>query len=568
MLAGSITAHAATVNCAGLQTALNGGGTVILSDAALCTGTFTLTVPVLLEGANSNQGFDGSSHGGTRSLSGTDVGAVTVVNLTFQNSSSGSSLGGALMLTGDIQPQVLNNRFFANTSDSGGGAASIVKNVNGGPFVISGNTFGASAFGAGNRVTTGSGGALFASARDGVTISNNTFIENSSTVTGNNTNAGAGGMFFQYFGTVNGAVATVSGNTFSNNTSHLNGGGAVIVVDAAQGMAPDIHVSANVFSNNRLLDTQTDFVTHQGGGLFIQRDAPGTTVQSHNKFDGNDVTAPTVSEDQTYDYGGGGEWLAGGNTTSLDDTYINNVVSAVSGSSVTGVGGGLAVRGLSQTNGATLTATNLVSGGNTVGADGEGAGIYAGGVGCSSAVCPATLNLNDSTVVANTSGGTGGGIAGDATDTLHLANDIVTNNSGRGPAIAGFGTTTVTYTDACNGTSAYSGTGNICADPKLVSVTPGAINVHETATSPTIDKGLNSLVTPGTPQDYAGNTRILGAAVDMGAAEFTPLIPSLPAAGSGPAQRGGPQPAWILVALTALLAAVAVAAIRRRTETE
>ncbi len=67
------------------------------------------------------------------------------------------------------------------------------------------------------------------------------------------------------------------------------------------------------------------------------------------------------------------------------------------------------------------------------------------------------------------------------------------------------------------------GIGNMCANPKLVNAAAG--DVHETAASPTIDRGLNGEVPAGLTSDAYGSPRItdgLGtghAIVDIGAAE-------------------------------------------------
>jgi predicted outer membrane repeat protein len=201
-----------------------------------------------------------------------------------------------------------------------------------------------------------------------------------------------------------------------------------------------------------------------------------------------------------------------------------------------------------------------VAGGNTVGTGGEGGGIYAGGAGCTG-VCPADVTLNDATVAGNSSGGTGSAIAGDDTDTLRLNNDIVTPNTGTGDSLDGFGTLTVAYTDGCDAAGVkYPGTGNTCANPLLVSLTAGAIDVHQTAASPTRNAGLDSLVIAGVTEDYEGDARVQEAAVDMGADEFTPLAPGLPAAGAPPADA---TPAWQLFALLAIAAAITLEIARR-----
>jgi hypothetical protein len=568
-LAGPLVAHAATTaTCATLTAVLAAaasGDDVILSDPTPPCALSNLTLPadITLEGGDANQGFDGGASG-TRILTGSATGTYTIKNLLFQNGSvSPSGNGGAIDLTSPTDVQILNNRFLDNSAPAGSaGALRVIQSFGGGVMAITGNTFGTS--GHGNSASIDSG-ALLVNGFGDETISNNTFTDNALTSATASSNGG-GGMTDLFNPQVSGSVMTVSGNTFTNNSAHSDGGGASIGVFAPSGIDTHLTLTSNTFRGNHLIDVGAPFVTHLGGGLVLQpSQQTGATTQSHNVFDGNIVGAPRPANDATFDYGGGGEWISGGTTTtSLDDTFINNVVQTTASSTATGVGGGLAVRGESKTQGAKVLATNLVSGGNTVGTGGQGAGIYAGGFGCFGAVCPAEVDLNDSTVVGNTSGGTGGGIEGDVTDTLKLANDIVMDNTGTGDSLTGFGTLQTTYTDACQGTAPYAGTSNTCAEPKLTNVTPGSIDVHETSASPTIDDGLNSLVTAGVGQDYFGAARIQGVAVDMGAAEFTPVVPVLPAAGAGPGAPPTGIALWLLV-LAAFAVAGAALSLRRRT---
>ena len=118
-------------------------------------------------------------------------------------------------------------------------------------------------------------------------------------------------------------------------------------------------------------------------------------------------------------------------------------------------------------------------------------------------------------------GSDGAGIVGDPDDVLIMRNSIVHN----GPLdIGGFGTFNIQFSDACHQNPAFSGNGNICADPKLV----GGADVHQTPQSPTIDKGSDALFEseggerPDT--DYEGDPRPTdgdgdGHTVDMGADE-------------------------------------------------
>jgi hypothetical protein len=135
------------------------------------------------------------------------------------------------------------------------------------------------------------------------------------------------------------------------------------------------------------------------------------------------------------------------------------------------------------------------------------------------------------------------GIDGEDTDQLTLQNSIVNGDTGAGSSeIGGFGGgITATYSDVCNGTAPFAGTGNICADPKLAAVASG--DVHETATSPTIDVGSNALVPSGVTTDFYGASRIVGTKqaagiVDMGAAEDQTVF-SPPPSGPGTASVSG-----------------------------
>jgi hypothetical protein len=175
--------------------------------------------------------------------------------------------------------------------------------------------------------------------------------------------------------------------------------------------------------------------------------------------------------------------------------------------------------------------TNVVIAGNSI-TDGGAASQEHGAlyVGCSAGVNGNSLTINDSTISGNAGGGDTAGIWGDPSDTLTLRNSIDTGNRD-GVDLTGFagngGSVTATNTDLCEGSSPPTGTGNICADPKLADAATG--DVHETYPSPTIDAGSNPLVPGGTTKDVYGNPRIQAklqghtATVDIGAAEFATI---------------------------------------------
>jgi hypothetical protein len=163
-----------------------------------------------------------------------------------------------------------------------------------------------------------------------------------------------------------------------------------------------------------------------------------------------------------------------------------------------------------------------VAAGNSAAGVVDGAGVY---VGCDNA--PTALTLLDSTVAGNTAGpGVSiGGIAGDGDDAITLRNSIVTANP-NGLDATGFSSWAVTTSDVCgiDGSTPLLGGGNICAAPKLRDPRPGHGDVHQTAASPTLDRGSNAVVPAALKLDYEGGRRILGLAVDMGADELVDTV--------------------------------------------
>jgi predicted outer membrane repeat protein len=110
----------------------------------------------------------------------------------------------------------------------------------------------------------------------------------------------------------------------------------------------------------------------------------------------------------------------------------------------------------------------------------------------------------------------GSAIYSDSTSSAKIANCIFwADSDSQTTEIAG--TATVTYSDVDGG---YMGTGDLNADPKFLSTA----NLELTVGSPCIDAGSNAAVPAGVTTDLAGNPRIVGQAVDMGAYEFQPYL--------------------------------------------
>jgi hypothetical protein len=389
------------------------------------------------------------------------------------------------MVTGDnVGAITLRNLVFQNGTSPGGSAGGAVRLV-GTTFTIDHDTF------VGNRVTA----------------------------------AGGGGLYLQ--GAIPLAASTdpwrITDSLFAGNRATPVGGGAQIYAINSS-PPPPVIVSGNQFVGNQVTPPPSGPAT--GGGLFIANvNSDGRVLtQSGNLFDGNAVLGPAP-----LDVVGGGEFVQGLRLDSTSDRFVRNTLPAPGGAG-SAEGAGLALEGCL---GSTINqqVANLVSAGNAVNAGGthvEGAGLY---VGCSTG--PVALTARDSTISGNQAGpGAAGGIFGGPDDQLTLTNSIVTGNPS-GADITGFSSVSASFDDACAGGAPLAGAGNICADPVLAGAGPPAADVHETANSPTIDKGSNALVPAGLTTDFEGDPRIINGTVDMGADEFQP------AAGGGGAGAGG-----------------------------
>jgi hypothetical protein len=386
----------------------------------------------------------------------------------------------------------------------------------------------------------------------GVTIRSMTFTGNHST--GSSFSAGAllindGGCPEGGGAGVVEAPLTITGSTFSGNSigseGGVTGGGATVWAGNFKCKAArPVSITNNTFSGNSASGSGAEQLV-LGGGLAVlaNNEVHDPLTQSGNFFTGNAVTGFNGATNA--DFGGGGEWVQGMDLTSSGDSFIAN---AATGSTTPTVGwawgAGLAILNTeelcnSETRHAQSLATNLVVADNSIDAglpaDAQGAGIYTG---CNAVGSGSDLTLQDSTVAGNsTVAGGVAGIDGESADHLTLTNTIDTANTG-GSDLGGFngtgGSISSSFSDACAAGAALPGSGNICAPPLLAS----ASDVHETAASPTIDRGSNALVPSGLTTDAFGTMRILAghigctgsfpAVVDIGAAEFVPPTPSCP----------------------------------------
>jgi hypothetical protein len=406
-------------------------------------------------------------------LSGTDVQGTVIRNLTFQNGSSGED-GGAISISGDSAPTIASSSFLNNEAADRGGAVSVDSSDLG-------------------SVST---------------IEDSTFLDNA---------AERGGAAY-----VDAFAVTLARNTFTANAAAQDGGGASLLVC---GLAT---VSGNVFETNVLATPDDPLLGRRGAGLALEGTVCADTgapqaIQADNRFTGNVVEpSPLVLESALIPQAGAGEAIDGVTVVATNDRFVDNAIEPSAGFEAEGAG--LSIEGF----GADFEGRNLVFAGNDA-TGGKGGAIFFRAFGDESG---AALRLFDSTVVANKAA-EGSGIDGRFDSHLVLHNGIVHGNVGATSEIAGFddgGTVDVRFSDACDPAPVpHAGEGNICADPLLVA--PALGEVHETPVSPTIDAGSTALVPAGLTKDYEGESRVLGARVDMGADEL--FVPAPDADGDG-----------------------------------
>jgi hypothetical protein len=545
----SSAAAATEVDCDGLQAALTAavdGADIVLDSSeeanGLCNDSYTLKsfpsggnlATWTLRGKTAQDGFDGTGLN-DRVLTGDDVKRLTLMSLVFRNSIS-SSDGGALEITGDSQPAIFSSKFFNNHADSGKGGAvhisgELVEAVNG-QFTFNGNVFGSESDSAlGNSAVTGGAVSVETEQPNGnSSLTDNLFANNFASEDG-----GAFDVVVLPEGSQN---LRLSINRVISNRAGGSGGGGHVVVDSSE----SIRLTNELYEDNSvepipIVDREVRAAaeqSHFGGGIYIE--SAGSQIFQ----DGNDFIGNAVKEfEDGLGYGGGGEAINGDSADpeepvfaeSRFDTFVDNEVPA---SEFESEGGGLFFTG----TGATYRGWVNVVAGNRVLGSGRGGGIYVG-----AEESGTNLELHDSTVAGNSVGSEGqnAGLSGDGNDHLKLQNSIVYNTPI--PDIGGFADFDVQYSDACeparNGQigaqadgTPFTGPGNICTDPLLVSPTTG--DIHQTKSSPTIDKGNDELfflvAGEGPFEDFEGDPRPTdgdgdGHTADMGADESPAFVP-------------------------------------------
>jgi hypothetical protein len=490
---------------------------VTLAEGLTCTGGFDLpSNPILREGGGSGATLSGDlgEDGRIQILSGVNVGATTIRNLTFINGLADETDGGAIGIEGNSPVTIEDNDFIDSEALTGEG----------------GGRGGAVALELDNQVLapeTARGAAL-----PEIVLRGNTFV-------GNKADDRGGAVFVDAFS----RSVIVDDNDFVENVADENGGGG-LYVDASQ----SVTLSGNVFDGNLIQAVEASL---DGGGLYlagfrcgIQNEvargaaSAAAATQEGNLFVDNEIRG------QFSNGRGAGEFAEGLTVLSTSYSFVRNSIAGTNSA----FGGGLAYGGgSSNSDEAPFAARNLVAAGNVaepqqqsppsrgeVARPGFGGGLFLAGGG-------ADFRVEDSTVEGS-SAPVGAGISGspfnqDAarglqTNGLVLHNSIVYGNpSDTGGDLFGFSGRDVRSSDVCEGDAAHAdGDGtdpisNRCVDPKLKAPTDDG-NVDQGASSPTIDAGDKALVDPDLATDYTGDGRVLNGEVDIGADEFTPAPPT------------------------------------------
>mgnify|MGYP001553392329 CR=1 FL=1 len=265
-----------------------GAGTVSVTDNSftdnLAGGFYydddsTDGMSVTLSGNTFTGNTSNVSGGGAYINTAADNSSVTVSDNTFDNNTSGVSGGGiSASSTLDSSPILLNgNSFSGNTATSYGGGAYIFTTG-----TDSGATLGDGDSGHGNTFTDntadlGAGGFYLDTDGDTSPVD----VEGNTVGTaghGNTASGGAdgGGELFAGFG------LTLSDNTFTDNTSDSSAGGMGVTIDHP-GNTNDHSIDHNTFAGN-----SSD---GSGGGLWVDANFGGNLKLDANKFTDNSASS-------------------------------------------------------------------------------------------------------------------------------------------------------------------------------------------------------------------------------------------------------------------------------------
>lgn len=329
-----------------------------------------------------------------------------------------------------------------------------------------------------------------------------------------------------------GGSLIVERSTFTTNKADLGGAIAVLANSFAETVQTSLF-DGNTFSTN---------ATSQGGAVYVEAIS----------FEGH--IASNVFQNNSADFGGAIDLNHSNNQTISDNTFTSNSAQPL------GDAGALLIEHSDP-----VTVTRNVFTSNT--AQSYGGAVYSDTAGAASVAINSNAFINNTCSSSAFSGISGGALV---IDGAFLVNNTIVGNNHSAVSIAGpsytanniiafngggiskdssvlpgplhsndvFGNST----DYVNITDATGISGNTSADPLLVNRAAG--DLHLLGTSPCIDSGnTDDSLAFGGPRDFDVETRIAGAAVDIGADEFLPTLVFITQPGSGrPGQLLNPEP--------------------------
>ncbi len=312
-------------------------------------------------------------------------------------------------------------------------------------------------------------------------------------ITDANTAGGTNTVTFSVNGTV--TLGSLLPQITNDLTITGNGAASTIIDGANNYQVFNIAGSATVSLMD--LTVQHGFSADCGGGI----NNSGTLTVTNCTISGN------VSTDLAVSCGEGGGIDNSGTLTVANSTFSGNRANVL--------GGGIH-------NAGTATLTNSTFSGNTSTA---GGGIFEDG---------GSVTVTNCTIAGNTAVvGSGGGIFSRG-GTTNLNNSIVAHSTSGGDCVNSTGTVNASHSLIGDGLSCVNGTNtaNLTGDPQLGTLAGNPAYFPLLSGSPAIDAGNNALAVDANSNplttDEAGNARIQGSAVDMGAVEATPPVTAIP----------------------------------------
>ncbi|MEM8641160.1 MAG: CHAT domain-containing protein [Cyanobacteria bacterium P01_G01_bin.54] len=479
-------------------------------------------------------------------------GDITLTSVTINNNVAGDEGGG---IWAEQTVNVNDSTISGNSAldDDGGGINSNLGNITLNHSTVSGNSAGDDGGGieSGNGVITLNNSIVSGnSAADnggGIASNNGNIMLNNSTVSGNSTHKDGGGIANTY-GTVHLDDSHLTGNLAGEDGGGLNSVfGPVTLTDtlvsgnSATRSGGGIYSSSDVTVSDSTVSGNT--ALFNGGGIRGQRDVTLThaVLVNNTVLFGNGggvdndsnlaVNYSTIAHNFANRNGGG---IYGGGTTTILGSTISGNTASNDGGGIYGYGnitinnstlsGNLAEDGGGIRNRGAVTATNTTFSGNS--ATQRGGAIHSFG---------GAVTLHNATIAFNTAVGTGagGGIEIADTEINQITNTIIANNSGMGAIASDLRANLISSTvqnSLIQSTAGITGAalatglnGNIIGqDPLLAPLANNGGNTQTHALrpgSPALNTGDNSLLPFGLSTDQAGQARIIGGTVDLGAFE-------------------------------------------------